>query len=96
MYVDLLRGWIATYGAENVKILVTEDLGQLRTARQIMMELEAYLGLPAHDYADILARRFNRASPARLDSTVRSLLADFYHPHNARLQEYLGRELGWG
>lgn len=96
MYVDLLRGWIATYGAENVKVLVTEDLGQLRTARQIMMELEAYLGLPAHDYADILARRFNRASPARLDSTVRSLLADFYHPHNARLQEYLGRELGWG
>jgi hypothetical protein len=27
---------------------------------------------------------------------ARSLLADFYRPHNVRLQEYLGRELDWG
>jgi Sulfotransferase family len=96
MYVDLLRGWVATYGADNVKVFVTEDLGRPRTAQRIMGELEAYLGLPAHDYADILARRFNRASPASIASTVRSSLADFYRPHNARLQEYLGRELDWG
>lgn len=95
VYVDLLRGWIATYGAHNVKVLVTEDLGRLPTAQQIMVELEGYLRLPAHDYADILARRFNRANPASIASAARSLLADFYRPHNAGLEEYLGRELHW-
>lgn len=96
MYVDLLRGWVETYGADNVKVFVTEDLGRLRSAQQIMAELEDYLRLPTHDYADILARRFNRANPASIPSAVHSLLADFYRPHNARLQEYLGRELDWG
>lgn len=96
IYVELLQGWIATYGANRVKVLVTEDLGRLRTAEQIMLELENYLGLSAHDYADILTRRFNRARPASIDSAVRSELAGFYRLHNARLQEYLGRELDWG
>jgi Sulfotransferase family len=95
VYVELLRGWIATYGAHCVKVLLTEDLGQLRTAKQIMLELEDYLELPAHDYADILTRHFNRARPASINPATRSLLADFYRPHNARLQEYLGRELDW-
>lgn len=96
VYVELLREWIATYGVHCVKVILTEDLGRLRIAEQIMFELEDYLGLPPHDYADILTRRFNRARPAGIDSPTRSLLADFYRPHNARLQEYLGRELDWG
>lgn len=95
MYVELLRGWIATYGAYKMKVLATEDLGRPRAAEQIMRELEDYLGLPAHDYADILTRRFNRAVPASIPPAVGSLLADFYRPHNERLQEYLGREFDW-
>lgn len=95
VYIDLLPGWITTYGADNVNVLVTEDLGQLQTVQQVMMELEEYLGLPAHDYADILARRFNRAPPADIPPHTRTLLAEFYRPLNARLQDYLGRELGW-
>lgn len=96
IYVELLRGWIATYGANKVKVLVTADLSRPRAAKQIMLELEDYLGLPAHDYADLLARRFNRAVPASIAPGARSLLADFYRPHNDRLREYLGREFDWG
>jgi Sulfotransferase family len=96
MYVELLRGWIATYGANKVKVFATEDLGRPRTAEQIMRELEDYLGLPAHDYGDILTRRFNRAAPASIPPGAGSLLADFYRPHNERLEEYLGREFDWG
>jgi sulfotransferase family protein len=95
MYDELLRGWIATYGANKVKVLATEDLGRPRAAKQIMLELEEYLGLPAHNYADILDRRFNRGGPASIAPAVRSLLADFYRPHNERLQEYLGCEFDW-
>ncbi|HET9257684.1 MAG TPA: sulfotransferase [Pseudonocardiaceae bacterium] len=95
IYVELLRGWIATYGENRVKVFFTEDLARLRTARQIMLELENHLGLPRHDYADILTRRFNHAKPASMDPATRSALVAFYRPHNARLQEYLGRESHW-
>jgi hypothetical protein len=95
MYFELLRRWVATYGGHNVKVVLTEDLGQLRTAQQIMVQLDDYLGLPAHDYADILARRFNHAPPTGIPSAVHSMLADFYRPHNARLQDFLEHDLGW-
>lgn len=95
IYADLLRGWIATYGEHRVKVLFTEDLGRVRTAQRVMVELEDYLGLPAHDYTDILTRRFNHAGAASIDPVTRSLLADFYRPHNARLQEYLERAVDW-
>lgn len=95
IYVELLRVWIATYGVHRVKVLLTDDLGRPRTAQQIMLELEDYLGLPAHDYTDIVTRRFNHAKPANVDPATRSALADFYRPHNARLQDYLGREINW-
>jgi hypothetical protein len=96
IYAELLRGWITTYGGNRVKVILTEDLGRPQTAEQIMHELEEYLGLPAHDYADILTRRFNCARTRSIDPATRSLLADFYRPHNAWLQEYLGRKLDWG
>jgi Sulfotransferase family len=95
LYVELLPGWIATYGPHRVKVLFAEDLGRPRTAQQIMLELEDFLGLPNHDYADILTRRFNHARPASIDRATRSALAEFYRPHNAQLQEYLGREVSW-
>jgi hypothetical protein len=95
IYIELLPKWVATYGGHCVKVLFTDDLSRPHTAQQIMLELEDYLGLPAHDYADILTRRFNHAKPASIDPTTRCLLADFYRPHNARLQDYLGRDVDW-
>jgi hypothetical protein len=95
IYIELLPKWVATYGGHCVKVLFTDDLSRPHTAQQIMLELEDYLGLPAHDYADILTRRFNHAKPASIDPTTRCLLADFYRPHNARLQDYLGRDMDW-
>jgi len=95
IYIELLPKWVATYGGHCVKVLFTDDLSRPHTAQQIMLELEDYLGLPAHDYADILTRRFNHAKPASIDPTTRCLLADFYRPHNARLQDYLRRDVDW-
>ena len=60
-----------------------------------MAQLETYLGLQAHDYGDLLTRRFNHAPAAAMDPSVRALLRDFYRPHNERLQAYLGRKLNW-
>jgi hypothetical protein len=96
LYFDLLGKWVAEYGTGQVKVMVMEDISAPRLARRAMCELEAYLGLPSHDYGDILAQRFNRAPPAEMDPSVRSSLAAFYRPHNERLERLLRRELCWG
>ncbi|MGH9891400.1 MAG: hypothetical protein ACREA0_05350, partial [bacterium] len=95
LYIDRLEEWLAKYGANQVRTIVTEDLRQLSLARSIMRQLQDYLGLPDHDYADILARRFNHAPPADITPSLRASLAAFYHPYNVRLQECLGRDLPW-
>jgi len=95
LYIDRLEGWLAEYGANQVRTIVTEDLRHPPVARDIMRQLEAYLGLPGHDYANIIARRFNHSPPADIAPSLRASLAAFYHPYNVRLQECLGRDLHW-
>lgn len=95
VYHELLGRWTAVYGASQVKVLVTEDLGEPAVAPRVMADLEDYLELPRHDYGDILSRRFNRATPAEIPAAERALLADFYRPHNDRMRQRLGRDLAW-
>ncbi len=95
LYADRLEEWIAEYGAGQVKVIVTEDLSAPHLGRTTMRELEAYLGLSSHDYGNMLARRFNHAPAAEMDPPARCWLAAFYRPHNKRLEDLLGRELGW-
>jgi len=95
LYDELLQRWTSCYGQDRVKVLVTEDLADADRAGQIMRELEDYLELPAHDYGELLTRRFNRATPAEIPAAERALLVAFYRPHNDRLRERLGRDLDW-
>jgi hypothetical protein len=95
LYDELLERWAAVYGDDRVTVLVTEDFADPDLARRSMRELERYLELPAHDYGDILTRRFNRAPPAPIPVAQRALLAAFYRPHNDRLRDRLGRDLDW-
>lgn len=95
IYIELLQEWLAEYSESQIMVVVTEGLSQPRVAEHIMRRLETYLGLPSHDYADILARRFNHTPPSDIAPSVRDLLTEFYRPYNDRLQEHLGRELDW-
>ncbi|MBV8161653.1 MAG: hypothetical protein JO265_12085, partial [Acidimicrobiia bacterium] len=60
-----------------------------------MAVVHAYLGLAPHEPRTLLRRRFNRAAPAAMSPSVRATLVELYAPHNARLEEHLGRRLGW-
>lgn len=95
IYIDKLEGWISEYGRDQIKVIITEELADLRKAELIMRELEEYLRLPHHDYGEILSRRFNHAPASDIAPRLRAQLADFYKYHNRRLQEYLGCELQW-
>jgi len=94
-YVDRLQRWVSEYGWKQMRVIVTEELAQVEGAKAIMRELESYLGLPAHDYGDLLTRRFNHAAPSEIPPALRTRLAELYRSHNQRLQEFLGRELPW-
>lgn len=94
-YVDRLQRWVSEYGWKQMRVIVTEELAQVEGAKAIMRELEGYLGLPVHDYGDLLTRRFNHAAPSEIAPALRARLRELYRPHNLRLQEYLGRELPW-
>lgn len=95
IYIDKLQRWVSQYGWGQMRVVITEELAHPDKARIIMRELEEYLGVPRHDYGDILSRRFNRAPSSDIAPRSRALLADFYRPYNRGLQEYLGRELRW-
>jgi hypothetical protein len=95
IYVDQLQRWVLQYGWSQLRVFITEELAQMDRAKAIMRELEDYLGVPAHEYGDILSRRFNHAPPSEMSPRLRTRLAEFYRPHNRQLQEYLGRELPW-
>jgi sulfotransferase family protein len=95
VYVDRLMQWVSQYGWGQVRVIITEELAQPEKARTILEEIEGYLGQPAHDYGDLLARRFNHAPPSKIAPHLRGRLGAFYRAHNRRLREYLGRELPW-
>ncbi len=94
-YDELLARWAGSYDRRAIKVLVTEDLADPRSAQAVMRELEAYLALPPHEYGDILTRRFNHAPPDEIPPVERALLAELYRPHNDRMREILGRDLTW-
>ena len=95
IYVDQLQRWVSQYGWGQLRVIIAEELAQMEKAKAIMRELENYLGLPSHEYGDLLSRRFNHAPPSEIAPHLRAQLAEFYRVHNRRLQEYLGRKLPW-
>ncbi|HEV7806292.1 MAG TPA: sulfotransferase [Solirubrobacteraceae bacterium] len=95
VYDELLDRWSAIYGEDRLLVLLTEDLRDPARAPDVMQRLEEHLGLVAHDYGEILERRFNSAPPSAIPPAERELLAAFYRPHNDRLRERLGRDIGW-
>ena len=95
VYVDRLEQWLEQYGWGQSRVIITEDLARPDTARRVMRELEDYLGLPRHDYGEMLSRRFNHATPSEMTPPVRARLATFYREPNRRLRDLLRRDLPW-
>lgn len=95
VYTDKLQRWVSEYGWGQIRVIITEELARPGKTARVMRDLEDYLGVPHHDYGDILSRRFNHAPPSDMEPRLRAMLADFYRPYNRDLQEYLGREIHW-
>lgn len=89
-YVEHLPPWLDRFG-DRLLVLRSEDLYQ--DPAPVLARVLAFLDLedtPARALAAL-----NVSDPVVLDAPTRRRLAEHFRPYNRRLEELLGRELGW-
>lgn len=92
IYVDQLLVWLDHYPSEQLLVLKSEDF--FADPARIYDQVLVFLGLPAFRPANFEARN-QGGYESSLDPALREELAAFYAPHNQRLYELIGRDLGW-
>lgn len=97
IYVDQLQRWTEFFDRDRLRILKSEEF--YREPEAALEEVSAFLGLSTRSF-DSGARQtprpiYNLAHYDNMDPTTRERLVAFFEPHNQRLYEFLGRDLGW-
>ncbi len=91
-YVDQLLNWLGHFPAEQLLVVRSEELyaDPARCYRDVL----AFLGLSSWE-----PRRFDvhagYAAPAAIGPDLRRRLSEQFRPQNRRLEELLGRSMGW-
>ena len=97
IYVDQLMRWSRFFGDEQMLVLKSEDLFE-RPQDTLKLVLN-FLDLPDWEpeaWEKIPKKRNkNRAHEQKMDPATRRRLEEYFEPHNRRLYEYLGVDLGW-
>lgn len=91
LYAEQLERWLACFPREQLLVVTTEELGE-RPA-ETYAEIVAFLGAAPHAL-DAYPRIFEREYPPMHPETRAALGERFAEP-NRRLEELLGRPLGW-
>jgi hypothetical protein len=91
LYVDQLSAWSKYFDGTQMLVLKSEDL--FRDTPSILRATSDFLKIPY--WAPEAYSIPNRREYTDVSTTVRQRLEDFFRPHNLRLYEYLGVDLGW-
>lgn len=91
IYVDQLISWMQWFPRDQLFILKSEDFYQ--TSAAIMERVATFLGLPSR--AGLEYAKYNSFKYPPMDAAMRTYLADFFRPHNRRLADFLGVDIGW-
>ena len=92
VYVDQLLRWSEFFDREQMLVLKSEDFFE-RPADTLRLILN-FLDLP--DWEPDEAEVRNRGTYTEdMDPAIRRRLEEYFEPHNRRLYEYLGADLGW-
>lgn len=92
LYVDSLRRWLEHYPRERMYIATSERF--FENPEAAYDRILEFLGLPPFPLGDASAFNTN-ATDQRLSATTRRELIARIAPHNRRLEEDFGLELGW-
>lgn len=97
LYAEQLVRWHRRFDRDQVLVLRSEDLYE--SPHAVFAEAQRFLGLPVRRSGSIRRARERRRKrgprypPMAIETRQR--LAAYFRPHNERLYEYLGRDLGW-
>ena len=92
IYVDQLSRWSEFFTEERLLILKSEDL--FEHPRETLKVTLDFLALPEWEPDTWEIRKKGRYEEG-MDPATRHKLEEFFEPHNRRLYEFLGRDLGW-
>jgi hypothetical protein len=90
-YAEQIERWLELFDREQFHFLTLEDL----SARpgETLDAVHDFLGLPAHRPERLTP--LHTASYSSLAPESRERLGEYFRPHNQRLYELVGRDLGW-
>jgi hypothetical protein len=91
-YAESLERWFELFGRDQFHFVALEDL----SARpgETLDAVHEFLGLPAYR-PENLPHLHSGAYASSVDPETRARLQEYFRPHNQRLYEIVGRDLGW-
>jgi hypothetical protein len=94
IYVEHLARWSGHFGRERMLILKSEDF--FARPQEVLQQVFAFLDLPGWEPdPSVFERKRNSRRYERMDPETRRKLEEYFEPHNQRLYDFLGRDLGW-
>lgn len=91
IYAEQLKVWRKYFPREHLLVITNEDLND--APAQTMAEVFTFLGLEPMTLQSY--KKLNAFPYPAMDPVMRARLVAFYRPHNARLYDMLGKDLGW-
>ncbi|GAA0987497.1 hypothetical protein ENKNEFLB_00785 [Nocardioides aquaticus] len=92
-YAPQLRRYFEAFPREQLLVLTFDEL---RTdAEGVFQQVQQHLGLEDHALDQSLEAFNVRTDYPKIDPRTRDRLRDHFAPHNAELEQLLGRPLGW-
>jgi len=93
-YMEQIEVWLQHFPREQMHIVISEDF--YADPDQKLRATTDFLGLaPLPSRNQDTFKKHNFAEYSKMDPGVRADLINFFRPHNQRLEEFLGRSLGW-
>ncbi len=90
--MDQLMAWRRFFPEEQLLVLMSEDL--FADPAAVVERTLDFLGVPGWEPKERYGR-LNEGRYAEMDPALRERLIEYFRPHNERLYEYLGTDLGW-
>ena len=91
LYFYFIEKWMTVFPREQFLILRSEDFYANPAAT--LTQVFEFLGVPDYSLAEY--RNYNPGSYNPISDDLRQTLAEFFRPHNQKLEEYLGMKFNW-
>lgn len=92
LYAAQLERWLHHFPAGHVLVLRSEDLYERPSS--VYGTVQTFLGLQRHDLPSYPVHA-GRPTASPIPRALRAELAGRFRPHNRRLSQLIGREMGW-